>query len=284
MCLPQWAGRQQNRREQKKGIGCRASQLHYSTHPPIIIGVAVQKLILPVLPIRQAGQVSCPAAVELQNCHLRVAAKRLAVKYEMMNYRNLLGIDYDQLEWKKIISFLLALWFPSVMIFAISFLGEGPNLEIITTLVYNVILFSTSILVINVLKFKSEFISISVISIITGLVGSALNIANTGWITYVHFILSTFVMLYCWASLIKLIKRRKLVLVIGYFLSSMISLIFVVADMSQELLEIPSSLLIVQIGSSFIAWTIWFWIGLLIFDKIFGIKAQLLTRGVTDLK
>ena len=200
-----------------------------------------------------------------------------------MNYRNLLGIDYDLLEWKKIISVLLALWFPSVMKFAISFLGEGPDLEIITTLVYNVIIFSSSILVINVLKFKSEFISISLISIITGLFASTFNIANTGWITYVHFILSTFVMLYCWAFLIKLVKRRKLVLVIGYFLSSMISLIFVVADTSQKFPEIPISSLIVQIGSSFIAWSVCFWIGILIFDKIFGIKAQLLTKGVTIL-
>ena len=86
-------------------------------------------------------------------------------------------------------------------------------------------------------------------------------------------------MLYCWALLIKLIKRRKLVLVIGYFLSSMISLIFVVTDMSQKLPEIPISSLIVQIGSSFIAWTVWFWIGLLIFDKILGMKAQMLIRG-----
>jgi hypothetical protein len=197
----------------------------------------------------------------------------------MMNYRNLLGIDYDLLEWKKIISFLLALWLPSVMKFAISFLGEGPDLETITTLVYNLIFVSSSILVINVLKFKSEFLSISLISIITGLIASTFDIANTSWITYVHFILSTFVMLYCWALLIKLIKRRKLVLVIGYFLSSMISLIFVVADMSQKLPEIPISSLIVQIGSSFIAWTVCFWIGLLIFDKTFGVKAQLLTAG-----
>ena len=189
-----------------------------------------------------------------------------------MNFRDLIGIYISKIEWNKVFSLILSLCFPFFIKFLLSFYKNGPDSEIIISLIPNISLLIFSILVINFIRLKNEFVSICVISILTGLLSGFLNFVKMGLIDFVHFILYYFVMLYTWTLLIRIIKKRKLVLVIGYLFSSLLSVSFVILNANSKYPEITNLNLDFKIITPLIIWSIYFWIGLLIFDKIFKIK------------
>jgi hypothetical protein len=191
-----------------------------------------------------------------------------------MNYNNLIGVENGKVNWRKPLSIVLALSFPLVVKFALSSLGGVNDTELVNGLIYNFIIIGFSILVCKFLNLKSILLNVLIISVISGLISGTFHSSNLYVVTYIHFVVGNFIMLFTWAGLIMYIEKRKLVLVLGYFISTMYSAAVVVIRMTKEVPEISPFKLAIDICTTYIFWTLLFWIGLLLFDKILKVKAS----------
>lgn len=194
-----------------------------------------------------------------------------------MEFRNIFGLNNsnNKIDWRSPISLFLALMLSSVLQFILGFFGDEVQQSIVPGLVYNLLFIGFSILIIHFLKFKSDLVNILLISLFCGLLSSGFdNLFNdrVGCVHYLSNILSAFVMIYVWLLLIKRLKNRKLVLVIGYLAASILSAIFMIYTLSNNPYEVPITKMIVNFSITHVFWTFEFWIGLLIFDKVLGVK------------
>ena len=120
---------------------------------------------------------------------------------------------------------------------------------------------------------KSDLINVILISILSGVISSVFHSSNYYIMTYLHFVIGNFILLFTWAILIKYIEKRKLVLVIGYFSAALYSIFIVVFRMKREVPELSLPKLTIEISVEYIIWTFFFWIGLLIFDNVLRINS-----------
>jgi len=193
-----------------------------------------------------------------------------------MEFKNIIGINTDGIQWKFSCSLFLALMFPSCFTYFATLSGK-VHYNIFNDLVYIPLLIGLPILIYKFLKIKNELVNIVIIAILcAGLSQFILSqiYSNYSFPIYSANILAsickTLLLILCWVIMIRNTGKRKLSLVIGYFITIIIIIISYVYfhKMQNKNLEI-SDIFFMILGH--IIKTFEFWIGLLIFDKIFKI-------------
>lgn len=139
----------------------------------------------------------------------------------------------------------------------------------------NILLITTTITVLRYIKIKNDIIKIILISLVLSLFSLFIEKGASMSIS-LHFLESftmMFTMFLSWHLLISRMDKKRLVLVVGYIVSAIVGIIFMFWQLSNE--HIETTRMIRILGTTFmfnIFWVFEFWIGLLIFDRIFKIN------------
>lgn len=187
------------------------------------------------------------------------------------------GINDGTIRWNYPISLLFALLLP-IAITNLTYLALGDTERLsLRGLINETVFIASSLAILFYLKSVNNLFKIILISIICGSIHQLIIRQSQNshfFLEYGGAIAETLLLLTTWSVLSKKLSHRKLTLVIGYFVSSLVSLLFVSYWFQLSIEDQTFGMMFLLLYKTYIFWIIEFWVGLLIFDRLFKIRSS----------